>query len=72
MTDTTWVLRETVASTPKRPIYFHTMTSIGPKGTANLAEAARFASEQDARSCPAMFHTWSCYEPECVAKGGET
>jgi hypothetical protein len=62
-----YVLVETVASANQgRTLYFKQMTAIGPMTTADLGSAQRFATEQDARMHPAMFHMLTVFEPREV------
>lgn len=49
-----FVLRETIASKQQgRPVYFQMETRIGPCNTSNPRDAHRFATEAEARTCPA-------------------
>lgn len=56
------VLLETLATkTQGRAILFKRMTAIGPMNTAARDEAAVFATEADAKACPANWHGLSFY-----------
>lgn len=64
---TEFVLKEVVASKHRgKPIYFQTMTRIGPCNTDDLKAAEKFTSREDALRSPANRHMLSCYEPEEV------
>jgi hypothetical protein len=64
-----WVLRETLATKKLgMPIWFRQMTGIGPMTTANIEEAARFDSPEEAKLHPANFHWASFYEAEEVKR----
>lgn len=60
-----WVLKATYRSGPHegQPMYFREWTGIGPSATPDLAEAARFATQQEACQSPAFSHWSSFYEP---------
>lgn len=58
-----YVLAQPQRDAPEHINYFRSMTTIGPCGTWNLAEAQRFATEEEARQHPATAFTLTFYEP---------
>lgn len=60
-----YVLRETLASKQQgRPIYYQMPTRIGPCHTSNPRDAHRFATEAEAKACPAYWHPLCNYVVE--------
>jgi hypothetical protein len=59
-----FVLIETLASErQRRPLYFARMTGIGPMTTSELAEAAFYETEEEARRSPACSFSLTFFEP---------
>lgn len=56
-----WVLVET-SKDREKPLYFHMMTGIGPKTTADIDEAAKFESKEEAYQSPAMRFSLTIFE----------
>lgn len=65
MTAGQWVLRSS-QTYRGRPLWFAQMTGIGPMTTATLAEAARFASREEAALSPALRFPLTSFTPEEV------
>jgi len=66
MTDE-WVLVMPQRDAPAGRNWFKSMTAIGPAGTWDEAEAARFPSEQAAMQSPAFSFPLTFYKPERVS-----
>ena len=55
-----------------RPLWFHMMTSIGPKTTDDLKEAMTFKSKREALAHPANMHPlcfWSAEKKPAALRG---
>lgn len=52
-----------------RPLWFQTMTGIGPRTTPDPDEAFIYSSREEAAQSPAMRHLLSSYEVEEVPRG---
>lgn len=61
-----WVLVMTQKAAPGGRSWFKQWTGIGPMGTWNEAEAARFPSEQSAMQSPAFSFPLTSYRPERI------
>jgi hypothetical protein len=57
-----WLLVDRATGRP--PTYFRFWTAIGPCGTYDASEAARFPSEQAAMQSPAFTFWGTFYRPE--------
>ena len=62
-----WVLVMEQRDAPQGRNWFARMTGIGPMGTWDESEAARFPSEQAAMQSPAFSFPLTFYKPERVA-----
>ena len=51
------------AAATDRDLWFKQMTGIGPMTTADLSEAERFGSEEEARQHPANRHMLAIFDP---------
>lgn len=62
-----FVLVDRIAKRDGRTTYFRFLSRIGPCGTSDLSEAARYPTAEAARQSPAAHHMLCAYEPEEVA-----
>lgn len=58
------VLKDEFATKKRgKPVYFETMTAIGPMYTEDLNKAEKFIDAQAAMQCPAFVHPLCFFEP---------
>lgn len=65
-----WVLVMDQADAPQGRSWFKQWTAIGPQGTWDEAEAARFSSKQAAMQSPAFSFWGTFYRPEAIEPNG--